>query len=93
MTRHSHLFDRDRRKCHGQQVRGDAGIIGHAHDNFKILCVGVGITRVLEVLDILEAWLFTPYDGGGEDISLALTVEAEKPLSQAGEWAATGPMR
>lgn len=48
---------------------------------------------MFEVLDILEAWLFTPYDGGGEDISLALIVDAEKPLSQAGEWAATGPMR
>jgi ribose 5-phosphate isomerase B len=69
------------------------GKMTRAHNNSNILCLGGRITGVFEALDILEAWLSTPYEGGRHDISLGLIVEAEESLCKASEWIPTGPMK
>lgn len=69
------------------------GKMTRAHNDSNVLCLGGRITGYLEALDILEAWLITPYDGGRHDISLGLIAEAEKTLCNAGGWAPAGPER
>ena len=56
------------------------------HNDSNLLCLGGRITGYLEALDILDAWLTTPYDGGRHDISLGLIVETERTLSNPGGW-------
>jgi ribose 5-phosphate isomerase B len=69
------------------------GKMTRAHNNSNLLCLGGRITGYLEALDILEAWLATPYDGGRHDISLALIAEAETVLSNPGDWTPADPTK
>ncbi|HEY8344327.1 MAG TPA: ribose 5-phosphate isomerase B [Bacillota bacterium] len=69
------------------------GRMTRAHNNSNLLCLGGKITGVFEALDILEAWLNTPYEGGRHDISLGLIEEAEEKLCNPGGWIPEGPMK
>lgn len=62
------------------------GKMTRAHNDANILCLGGKITGEFEALDILEAWLTTPYEGGRHDISLSLIKEAETELSGNRNW-------
>lgn len=62
------------------------GKMTRAHNDSNILCLGGKITGALEALDILNAWLTTPYDGGRHNISLNLIREAEKSLCTGNQW-------
>ena len=48
------------------------GKMTRAHNDSNLLCLGGKITGEFEALDILQAWLDTPYEGGRHDISLGL---------------------
>lgn len=63
-----------------------------AHNDSNILCLGGKITGVLEALDILDAWMDTPYEGGRHAISLGLMAEAEKALCKPGGWEPAEPV-
>ena len=54
--------------------------ITRAHNDSNILCLGGMVTGKLEALDMLDAWLHTPYEGGRHDISLGLLEQAEQKL-------------
>jgi len=69
------------------------GRLTRAHNNSNILCLGGKITGVYEALDILNAWLSTPYDGGRHDISLGIIEEVEAVLCNEGGWEPTGPIK
>ncbi len=69
------------------------GKMTRAHNNSNILCLGGKITGVLEALDILEAWLDTPYEGGRHDISLGLISEAEETICNKNGWIPQGPRK
>jgi ribose 5-phosphate isomerase B len=69
------------------------GRLTRAHNNSNILCLGGKITGVFEALDILEAWLVTPYEGGRHAISLGLIAEAESAVTHAGTWNPADPMK
>ncbi len=69
------------------------GKMTRAHNNSNILCLGGKITGVFEALDILDAWLTTPYEGGRHDISLGLIKEAENDLFNNKMWTPEGPMK
>jgi ribose 5-phosphate isomerase B len=69
------------------------GRITRAHNDSNILCLGGKITGELEALDILEAWLATPYEGGRHDISLGLLTEVERGLGAGRAVEFSGPMR
>ena len=62
------------------------GKMTRAHNNSNLLCLGGKITGVGEALDILDAWLTTPYMGGRHDISLNLIKEAERTLCTNNIW-------
>ena len=64
-----------------------------AHNDSNVLCLGGKTTGVFEALDILEAWLVTPYEAGRHAISLGLIGEAEKALTKAGVWDPADPMK
>jgi len=64
-----------------------------AHNDSNVLCLGGKITGVFEVLDILDTWLKTPYEGGRHDISLGLIDEAEHALTCGGLWNPADPMQ
>ena len=66
--------------------------ITRAHNDSNILCLGGKITGVLEALDILDAWIDTPYEGGRHAISLGLIAEAEKTLCNPGGWEPSEPI-
>ena len=68
------------------------GRMTRAHNDSNILCLGGKITGVFEALDILQAWLATPYEGGRHDISLGLIREAETALSGCEVWKPEDPM-
>lgn len=57
-----------------------------AHNNSNILCLGGKITGINLVLEIVEVWLNTAYDGGRHDISLRLIAEAEEMICKTGKW-------
>jgi ribose 5-phosphate isomerase B len=59
----------------------------------NLLCLGGRITGYLEALDILEAWLTTPYEGGRHDISLGLIAEAEQALCNPRGWSPAEPTK
>lgn len=69
------------------------GKMTRAHNDSNLLCLGGRITGYLEALDILDAWLSTPYDGDRHDISLGLISEAEAVLCNPDGWTPSGPMR
>ena len=54
------------------------GKMTRAHNDSNILCLGGKITGEFEALDILQAWLNTPFEGGRHSISLNLISETEK---------------
>src|SRR5437879_4342947 len=62
------------------------GKMTRAHNDSNVLCLGGKITGVFEALDILDAWLVTPYEGGRHDISLGLIRDAEAAISSCGVW-------
>ena len=64
-----------------------------AHNDSNILCLGGRITGIFEALDMLEAWLDTPYEGGRHDISLGLIAEAEREIGNPRGWAPKGPRK
>lgn len=57
-----------------------------AHNRSNILCLGGRCIGVLEALDIVDAWLSTPYEGGRHDISLGLIDDAEKINFSGENW-------
>jgi len=67
--------------------------MSRAHNNSNVLCLGGKITGIFEILDIVETWLGTDYQGGRHDISLGLIAEAEDTLCNPGGWEPVGPMR
>jgi ribose 5-phosphate isomerase B len=66
------------------------GKMTRAHNNSNLLCLGGKITGELEALDILEAWLNTPYEGGRHDISLCLIRELDEAVTVDTEWQPQG---
>jgi len=62
------------------------GKMTRAHNNSNLLCLGGRITGEFEAVDILEAWIDTPYDGGRHDISLGLIKELEETVSLDKDW-------
>lgn len=62
------------------------GRMTRAHNNSNLLCLGGKITGEFEAIDILTAWLNTPYEGGRHDISLGLIEEAENVLNTGNTW-------
>jgi ribose 5-phosphate isomerase B len=68
------------------------GKMTRAHNDSNLLCLGGKITGQFEALDILEAWLDTPYEGGRHDISLGLIRDAEEAISACGIWEPADPM-
>lgn len=69
------------------------GKMTRAHNDSNILCLGGRITGVFEALDILEAWIMTPFEGGRHCISLDLLQEAEDELCTGKQWDPAGPRR
>ena len=69
------------------------GRMTRAHNNSNVLCLGGKTTGIFEIMDILEAWLTTPYEGGRHDISLGLLSEAEDILSSGNVWRPEDPMK
>ena len=69
------------------------GRLTRAHNDSNILCLGGKITGVFEALDILDAWLNTPYEGGRHDISLGLIREAEETMIGGPLWDPPDPMK
>jgi ribose 5-phosphate isomerase B len=69
------------------------GRLTRAHNDSNVLCLGGKITGVFEALDILEAWLTTPYEGGRHATSLGLIGDAEKALTKSGIWDPADPMK
>ena len=67
------------------------GKMTRAHNNSNVLCLGGKITGVLEAMDILDAWLTTPYEGGRHNISLGLIADAESLLSTGAAWSPANP--
>jgi len=57
-----------------------------AHNNSNILCLGGKITGINLVLEIVEVWLNTAYEGGRHDISLRLIAEAKEMICKTGKW-------
>lgn len=62
------------------------GKMTRAHNDTNILCLGGRITGEFEVLDILDIWLKTPYEGGRHEISLGLIREAEREMMTGRLW-------
>jgi ribose 5-phosphate isomerase B len=65
------------------------GKMTRAHNDSNILCLGGKCTGVLEALDILEAWLTTPFQGGRHNISLGLIREMEEKMVGNERWEPT----
>lgn len=68
------------------------GRMTRAHNDSNVLCLGGKITGAFEALDILDAWLNTPYEGGRHAISLGLIHEAEEALAGCAVWEPDDPM-
>lgn len=68
------------------------GKMTRAHNDSNILCLGGKITGVSEAVDILDAWLETPFEGGRHQISLGLIRDAESAISSCGVWEPIDPM-
>lgn len=68
------------------------GRMTRAHNDSNVLCLGGKITGAPEALEILDAWLVTPYEGGRHQISLGLIRDAESAISSCGVWEPADPM-
>jgi ribose 5-phosphate isomerase B len=62
------------------------GRMTRAHNDSNLLCLGGKITGDFEALDILQAWLDTPYEGGRHDISLGLIEDMEETITFDKGW-------
>ncbi len=63
-----------------------------AHNDSNIICFGGRITGDLEAIDMLDAWLTTPYDGGRHAISLGLIRDAEAAMMTGATWQPEEPV-
>lgn len=68
------------------------GKMTRAHNDSNILCLGGKNNSASEALEILDAWLETPYEGGRHDISLGLIRDAESAISSCGIWEPMDPI-
>lgn len=57
-----------------------------AHNNSNILCLGGRCVGLFEAIDMVDAWLDTPYEGGRHDISLGLISDAEAKNLSGDRW-------
>ncbi len=62
------------------------GKMTSAHNNSNVLCLGGRCIGSFEALDIVDAWLNTPYEGGRHDISLGLIEKAEDRNFAGDQW-------
>src|SRR5882757_9638927 len=62
------------------------GKMTRAHNDSNLLCLGGKITGAPEALEILDAWLETPFDGERHQISLGLIRDAESAIASRGVW-------
>lgn len=62
------------------------GKMTSAHNHSNILCLGGRCIGSFEAIDIVDAWLNTPYEGGRHDISLGLIEHAEKVNFSGNSW-------
>lgn len=69
------------------------GRITRAHNDSNVLCLGGKITGVFEALDILDAWLDSPFEAGRHNISLSLIEECERSLCTGDLWSPADPMQ
>ena len=65
------------------------GKMTRAHNDSNLLCLGGKILGEFEALDILEAWINTPYEGGRHDISLGLIKDMDQCMSTGNVWEPT----
>ncbi|MDD4689320.1 MAG: ribose 5-phosphate isomerase B [Eubacteriales bacterium] len=56
------------------------GHMTRAHNDSNILCLGAKMTGEWEVMQILEQWLTTEYEGGRHAVSLGLITDAEEEM-------------
>jgi ribose 5-phosphate isomerase B len=68
------------------------GKMTRAHNDSNVLCLGGKITAKCDALEILDAWLATPFKGGRHQISLGLIRDAETAISSCGVWEPADPM-
>ena len=61
------------------------------HNDSNILCLGGQTTGAREMLEIVETWLGTGYEGGRHDISLDMIRQAEDAMLSAIPWASPDP--
>lgn len=54
------------------------GKMTRAHNDSNLLCLGGRIIGLFETIDILDAWLDTPFEGGRHSISLGLLTELDE---------------
>ncbi len=57
-----------------------------AHNKSNVLCLGGRCIGIFEAIDMVDAWLQTPYEGGRHDISLGLIDDAERVNFSAEQW-------
>ncbi len=68
------------------------GEMTRAHNDSNVLCLGGKTTGGRDALEILDAWLVTPFEGGRHQISLGLIRDAESAISSCGVWEPGDPM-
>ena len=51
--------------------------MARAHNNSNVLCIGGRITERADALEILDAWLDTPYEAGRHEVSLGMICQVE----------------
>ena len=68
------------------------GKMTRAHNDSNLLCLGGKITEGQDALEILDAWLETPFEGGRHQISLGLIRDAESAISSCEVWEPIDPM-
>lgn len=56
------------------------------HNDSNVLCLGGRTNGVWSILNIVDVWLNTEYDGGHHDGSLALISEMEKAMMSGNIW-------
>lgn len=61
------------------------------HNDSNILCLGGKITGILELLDIVDIWLDTEFEGGRHCISLGMIEEAERAMLSGERWRSGDP--
>ena len=62
------------------------GKMTRAHNDSNLLCLGGKITSAEEALQILDAWLDTPFEGGRHCISLDMIRDGERTLANRVPW-------